>query len=221
VETAPRPTAPWSTAQAYVIAICCLLLGATVGYLLRSSAFAPAPAAAVATHEAHPSATQGSQPPTPDQMRHMADKQVEPLLAKLKTNGNDPGLLAQIAASYFAAHQFADAATYYERLVAVQPSAKNLVSLGNALYYSEQPDKALAIFDRALALEPGSADALFNVGVIKWQSQNDPKGAIAAWQKLLKLNPDHPHRAQVEEMIARAKQHIGRTPPASSGKPAS
>lgn len=209
MEAAPQPTALWSTTQAYLIAVCCLLLGATAGYFLRTSRTAPAPVLAQEMHAAMP---QAGQQPTPEQMKHMADKQVEPLLVKLQANPNDSDLLVQVARSYLAAHQFSTAASFYERAAAVKPSAKVFVSLGSAYYYSEAPDKALAAFQRALALEPGSADALFNIGILKWQSFGDPQGAVGAWQQLLKANPNHPRRAQVEEMIARAKRHIGRTP---------
>lgn len=218
MEAAPQRTAPWSTTQAYIIAVCCLLLGAAVGYLLRSSGtpVAAKPSAAPAAEAQAPGA---AQQPTPEQMKHMADKQVEPLLAKLQDSPNDPELLTQIAASYYAAHQFGVAASYYERLVAAKPTAKSLTSLGNAYYYAQDPEKALAIFQRAVALEPGFPDALFNIGMIKWQAQGDPKGAVEAWQKLLKANPNHPRRQQVEEMIAKAKQHIGRVPTTASAKP--
>jgi cytochrome c-type biogenesis protein CcmH/NrfG len=218
MEAATQRTALWSATQAYLIAVCCLLLGVTAGYILRSSRAVPA---AGVPQEARPAMPQAAQQPTPEQMKHMADKQVEPLLSKLKANGNDPELLAQIGNTYYAAHQFKAAAPYYERAVAVKPSAKSLTSLGNAYYYGEDPDKALVAFERALTLEPGSADALFNIGIIRWQSQGDPRGAVEAWQKLLKANPTHPLRAQVEEMIAKAKQHIGRTSPAAAGKPTS
>ncbi len=211
MEAAPQPNKLWSTTQAYVIAVCCLLLGATAGYFLRASRTVPAPAAAKETHSAMP---QAGQQPTPEQMKHMADKQAEPLLLKLQANPNDADLLVQVGRSYLAAHQFSTAVPYYERAAAVKPSARVFVSLGSAYYYSEAPDKALAAFQQALALEPGSADALFNIGLIKWQSFGDPQGAVDAWQKLLKANPNHPRRAQVEEMIARAKSHIGRVPPA-------
>jgi cytochrome c-type biogenesis protein CcmH/NrfG len=207
----------WSTTQAYLIAVCCLLLGATAGYFLRASRSTP-PALASQQASAIPAATPQ---PTPGQMKHMADKQVEPLLAKLQANPNDADLLVEIARAYYATHQFSTAASYYERAAAVKPSAKLFTSLGIAYYHGEETDKALAAFQRALTLDPNSADALFNIGVIKWQSQGDPQGAVEAWQKLLKANPDHPRRAQVEEMIARAKSHIGRTAPASTGKPTS
>ncbi len=216
MEAAPQRTALWSTTQAYLIAVCCLLLGGTAGYLFRSSRTAPPASTA---QEDRLAAPRPGQQPTPEQMKHMADKQVEPLLAKLEANGNDPELLAQVAATYYAAHQFQTAASYYERAAAVNPSAKSLTSLGNAFYYSDDPDKALAAFERAVALDPGSADALFNIGILKWRSHGDPKGAIEAWQKLLKANPNHPRRAQVEDMIAKAKQHIGRTPSLAPTQP--
>ncbi len=218
MDAAPQRTALWSTTQAYLIAVCCLLLGATAGYFLRSSR-ASAPAVAPSQAQA-PMADPGQQP-TPEQMKHMADKQVEPLLVKLQTTPNDAEVLTEIARSYYAAQQFSQATSYYERAVALRPSAKLFTSLGNAYFYSEAPDKALSAFQRALSLEPGSADALFNIGVIKWQSQGDPQGAVEAWQQLLKANPNHPRRAQVEEMIARAKAHVGRTAPSPSGKPTS
>lgn len=219
MEAAPPRTTPWSTTQAYTVAVCCLLLGAIVGYLFHSSRPSVA-APAAAAPQARPSIP--DHPPTPEQAKEMADKQVEPLLAKLKTSGNDPDLLMQIGNSYYNAHQFPAAASYYERAAGVQPSAKTFTLLGDAYYYIGDPDKALAAFQRALTFEPGLPDALFNIGIIKWQNHNDPKGAIEAWQKLLKANPGHPRRAQVEEMIARAKQHAGRTsPPPAAAKPTS
>jgi hypothetical protein len=43
-------------------------------------------------------------------------------------------------------------------------------------------------------------------GVIQWHARGNRKEAIGAWQKLLKTNPNHPKRAQVEELLAQAKQ---------------
>ncbi len=205
----------WSTTQSYIIAVCCLLLGATAGYVLRPVGTAPAPAVT----QARPLTPQGGQQPTPDQLKYMADKQAEPLLAKLQNSPNDPELLRQIGGAYFAAHQFETAASYFERAIAANPSARSLNSLGNAYYYGGDHGRALAAFERALTFEPGSADALFNIGIMKWQDQHDPKAAIATWEDLLKANPNHPRRAQVEEIIERAKQHLGSGSAPASEKP--
>jgi cytochrome c-type biogenesis protein CcmH/NrfG len=44
---------------------------------------------------------------------------------------------------------------------------------------------------------------------VQWQARGNRKEAITAWQKLLKTNPNHPKRAQVEELLDRAKRHPG------------
>ena len=51
--------------------------------------------------------------PTLDQMKQMADKQAEPLLAKLKDDPKNADLLAQLGAIYFSAHQFKQATDYW------------------------------------------------------------------------------------------------------------
>jgi cytochrome c-type biogenesis protein CcmH/NrfG len=51
---------------------------------------------------------------------------------------------------------------------------------------------------------------LFNLGIVRWQGKLDPKGAVQAWEQLLKLNPNYPQRQEVQEYIDRAKQHAKR-----------
>jgi hypothetical protein len=49
------------------------------------------------------------QMPSLEDMKRMADKKAEPLLAKLKTDLNNPDLLNQIGTLYKATHQFEEA----------------------------------------------------------------------------------------------------------------
>jgi cytochrome c-type biogenesis protein CcmH/NrfG len=46
--------------------------------------------------------------------------------------------------------------------------------------------------------------------LVRWQGKGDPKGAVEAWEKLLKANPNYPQRQQVEQYIAKAKEHAAR-----------
>lgn len=196
----------WSTTQVYLLSAICLLAGVAAGYVAHApAAVRPTPVAKAAPQQT-PAHTMGQI--SPDQMRHMADKQAEPLLAELKTKPKDADLLARIAKTYLSAHQFDTAAEYYERSATIKADPRVLTSLGGAYHFSGADDKALAAWNRALQADPNYADAMFNMGLVKWQSQSDAKGAIAIWTTMLKKNPNLPRRAYVEDLIARAKKHI-------------
>jgi cytochrome c-type biogenesis protein CcmH/NrfG len=204
-DSEPRASASaWKGQHAYLMASVCLVLGLAVGYFLRGSQ-APAPAAVTV---ATPPPAVPADMPSPEQVKHMGDKMAEPILAALQKNPDDPDLLAKAASIYFRSAQFPLAAEYYERSVKIKPTAEGYVSLSNAYHYAENNEKAFEALNRALQIDPKSANALFNLGMLDWRVKNDPKGAIEVWQRLLKLNPNHPRRAQVEMMIAKAKQHM-------------
>ncbi len=212
----------WRSVQVYTLSAICLLIGVTMGYLVRGSAAGKAPTSAPTTTGANPAAgiPVGSNQPGADDMKRMAEKQVAPLLEQLKSNPNDPEILAKIAHYYMVASQFNDAAVYYEKTVAVKPTAEYLTGLANAYYYAGKPDKAMENLNRALQTDPTFADALYNLGVLKWQVKGDTKGAVEAWEKLIKTNPKHPQLDQVKKMIARAKEHEKVPPGTKTEKPA-
>jgi len=66
----------------------------------------------------------------------------------------------------------------------------------------------LAQLQQSLTYEPKDANALFNLGMIRWKGKNDPAGAVAAWQELLKTNPKLGRKPIVEQMIAEAQPGI-------------
>ena len=198
------PESGWKAHHVYLMAVACLIIGVAVGYFLRGS---QSPASNIPTVSKMPEA-QPTSAPTPEQVKHMGNKMAEPILAELQKNPNDPELLSKAASIYFRSSQFPLAVEYYERALKVKPTAEGYVSLSNAYHYAENDNKALEALNKALEIDPKSANALFNLGMLDWQVKNDPQAAIAAWQRLLKLNPNHPRRAQVEMMIAKAKQHI-------------
>jgi len=203
-----------SSAQVYIMAVVCLLIGITTGYLVRGP---NAPSTTTNTAGALPA---NPAKPSDSDMKRMADKQVEPLLAKLKDDPKNVELLNQIAHFYMMAKQFNDAATYYGKIVPLKPSAENLTNLANAEYYAGEGDKAMETLKRALVVDPKYPDALYNMGMLKWQLKGDTEGAIACWEKLVKTNPDHPQVEQVKKMIARAKEHAKVAPGTKTDKPA-
>jgi cytochrome c-type biogenesis protein CcmH/NrfG len=157
---------------------------------------------------------------TPDRLRHIADKHAEPLLAQLQSEPNDPELLSKLGYVYFVAKDFKQASAYFQRAVDIKDDAVVRTELGRAYYYAGDPDDALAQFERVLRSDPENVNALFNVGMVKWRSRFDVEGALAAWQRILKKNPDHPRRAELEQLIARAEQHRAVKGQVKTGPPA-
>jgi cytochrome c-type biogenesis protein CcmH/NrfG len=201
--------ANWRPSQVYVLATVCLLIGVSGGYLFRGSEGARA-TAAVSADPTKTAQGEASAPrmPTLEQMKHMADKKTEPLLEKLKTDPNNADLLGQVGAIYKSTHQFKEAAAYYEKSLQIDPrNAGTRTEMASCLYYTGDVDGALAQLQQALNDHPNDANSLFNLGVIKWQGKQDSKGAVAAWQQLLKSNPqlEANRKAQVEKLIADAR----------------
>jgi cytochrome c-type biogenesis protein CcmH/NrfG len=195
----------WTVRQVYVSAAVCLALGVTLGYLFRGSGPAPIASSAVAGQPAN------STPPMPtlEQMKLMALKQAEPLLAKLKNDPKNADLLAQVGGIYEATHQFKEAADYYNKSLALNP--KSVVvrnEMASCLYYTGDVDGAIKQLEQALKDDPKDANSLFNLGMIRWQANKDPAGAVTAWKQLLRLNPDldEQKKAQVSKLISDATQ---------------
>jgi cytochrome c-type biogenesis protein CcmH/NrfG len=199
-------------AHVYGIASICLVAGLAIGYLTGGSPSAPSPQTIVATAEA-PRASQGAisgghaanHVPSLDEMRHAADKQAGVLLEKLKTDPNNTALLVQAGDVYYRSHQFGDATSYYDRAVKADPRNVALrTKLASSLYRSGDVDGAIAQLNRALRDDPKDANSLFNLGTIRLQGKGDGRGALAAWQQLLKSNPElSPDRkAVVQKLMA-------------------
>lgn len=193
------------------MSVVCLLIGLTLGYLFRGSESrhpqevqaAPAPASDAAPQAPHP------QMPTLDDMKRMADKKAEPLLAKLKTDPKNPELLNQLGTLYKATHQFQEAAGYYQKALEADPrNVAARIDLASCMFYQGDADGAINQLQQALTYDPKDANSLFNLGMIRLQAKNDTAGAITTWRQLLKLNPKLPKdkKDAVEKLIAEAQQ---------------
>src|SRR5271157_942882 len=206
----------WSPIQVIILSAVCLLIGLVVGYLVRGSAPTATAPRVAATETAAPAPEvparvpggMGSHPtPTLDDMKRMADEKAEPLLAKLKTDPNNAQTLNQLGIIYEATHQFKEAEGYFEKSLKVDPKNVDVrTDLASCLYYNGDVDGALAQLQKALSYDPKHAGALMNIGIIKWQGKKDVSGAVAAWEKLLKLNPNFPQKDVIEHLITEAKQ---------------
>jgi cytochrome c-type biogenesis protein CcmH/NrfG len=202
----------WQAKQVYLLSAICLLLGAMLGYLLRGSASSQ-PAATVPAAQADAAAPgmpgHSGQMPTLEQMKHMADKKAEPLLAKMRTDPNDASVLIQIGNIYRSAHQFKDASDYYGKALQLDPRNVAIrTELASCLYYTGDIEGALAQLHQALQTDPKDSNSLFNLGMIEWREKKDAAGALAAWNQLLKSNPSlaAAKKTQLQKLIAEVKE---------------
>ena len=195
--------------QVYGIASACLLLGLFVGYFLMGSRTHPSVAPSQPPGiVANPSTASSSGHPklTLEQMKQMADVQASTLIEKSKSDPQNAALLVQVAGIYQASHQFKEAANYFDKALKIDP--KNVsarTEMASCLYYSGDVDGALTQLNQSLKYNPKDANSLFNLGMIRYRGKKDPAGAIAAWQELLKTNPNLDRKPIVEQLIAEAK----------------
>ena len=193
----------WNSPQAYVLAAFCLVLGVALGYLFRGSA---SPVAGSALTQ--PAA---SQQPSPADSQASVAQAAAPLLEVINTNPNDYETLVKLGNLYYDGQQFSSAIPYYERALKIHPENSDVrTDMGTAYWYSGDADKALAAMQASLKYTPGHPQTLFNLGWVLWQGKADAKGAVEAWQQLLKDNPNYPQKEQVEKYIAKAKEHAAR-----------
>jgi cytochrome c-type biogenesis protein CcmH/NrfG len=214
-------TDQWTSVQAYVLAVICLLVGIAGGWFIRGSQ-SPATAVADSPGASAPvmgNANAGAQPPTPAQMQKMADTQAGPLIEKLKADPNNAGLLENIGNVYYDAQQFPTAIDYYQRALKVEPGNTGVrTDMATAIWYTGNADAAIAEFQKSLSYEPNKANTLFNLGVVEWQGKMDINKAVATWQKLLDTNPNYEGKDKVLELMAQAKKHSD-VKPGTKAKP--
>ena len=210
-QTAQTKSAPLGT-QAYILALITLIVGIGIGWLVRGSsssndavaANAPASQAAGGSFQV-PAFGQ----PTTKQGLSVEDvnKAAAPMLAQLQTRPNDPDLLTKLGNLYYDSQAYPQAISYYQKVLKVRPADPDVrTDMGTAMWYSGDADGALKEFQTSLGYSPTHNGTLFNRGVVLMQGKNNSKDAIASWQQLLKVNPNYPDRAKVEQLIQQAQQ---------------
>jgi len=210
----------WTSVQAYVLAVICLLVGIAGGWFVRGSQSSAAAATETsASAQAPAMANPATQMPSPAELQKMADTQVGPLVEKLKADPNNVGLLENIGNVYYDAQLYPTAIDYYQRALKIEPANTGVrTDMATAIWYTGNADGAIAEFQKSLSYEPNKANTLFNLGVVEWQGKMDIDKATATWQKLLDTNPNYEGKDKVLELMAQAKKHAG-VKPGTPAKP--
>lgn len=122
---------------------------------------------------------------------------------------------AKLGDMYFDSNQPAKAIEAYNKSLKFAPGNANILTdLGVMYRRSGQPRKALDAFSRAVAASPDHEIARFNSGIVLMHDLNDLKGALAAWQGLLGVNPDAtaPNGTPVRQLVDELSSRVGSAP---------
>jgi cytochrome c-type biogenesis protein CcmH/NrfG len=195
----------FAATQAIFLMVLCLVAGIAGGWFFRVWQSSVAAGTQNAAKAAAPSEATSPQ--------QMADAQAAPLLDKLKSDPNNPELLAAIGNIYYDAKQYPAAVDYYGRALTAKPAdAAVRTDMATAYWYMGNADTAISEFNKALTYEPNNPNTLFNLGIVKWKGKGDIAGAEADWKKLLAANPNYEHKDQVEQIMAEAQQQTAPKP---------
>ena len=216
-DTNRKSLGQWTRQRAAILASICLFAGIAGGWTIHASQSSSVPASAHGV-DASSATSAVPQPPTPAQLKQMADGQAAPLLERLKAEPKNPELLAAIGNLYYDAQQYSSAVSYYQRTLDLKPADADVrTDMGTAYWFMGNADSAIAEFNQALTHAPNNPNTLFNRGLVKWRGKKDGAGALADWDKLLAANPAYAQKDAVEKMIAEVKKQPA-SGSAASGK---
>lgn len=196
----------WSRTRAYLIASFSIALVLSLVWVFYSSVSQRNSSARKVSNKAD--IPQLGRPGLPRQNPpEVAEKAASEVLKQLKSDPDNFDLLRKAGNVYMYSRVFSGAISYYKRALAIHNDSGVRNNYANALFYSGDADAALQQYAEILKSNPSDDNALFNRGMVLWEGKNDPKDAIQSWEKLLKIYPNHPRKAHIEEMIEHASQH--------------
>jgi cytochrome c-type biogenesis protein CcmH/NrfG len=203
--------------ESIVFAVSGAFFGLLIGWILGAQQ--PRPAAGVpaaATQAAAPAADNAPAPKPVDLER------VRVLETAAGASATDPAPRIELGNLYFDAENYSEAIRWYEQALQLDPKNVNVsTDLGVSYYYTNQADRALAQFDRSLAVNPSHPKTLLNQGIVRAFGKQDLKGASEAWEKVVKVSPNSEEgRAAKQALDAVKNAHpdlTGATAPTSRG----
>jgi tetratricopeptide (TPR) repeat protein len=179
-----------------------ILFGVIVGYIIgagqatgSATGFAAPPADNVHTTATAPAPT-----------AVVTDADIQAFKNVMATDPKNPKPAIELGNKLYDAGRYAEAIGYYQQALANDPkNASVSTDMATAMYYVGRTDEALAQLDKSLTVDPAHGQTHFNIGIIKRDGKKDAKGAVEAWERLLKTNPGYPEADKVRALIAETK----------------
>jgi cytochrome c-type biogenesis protein CcmH/NrfG len=134
---------------------------------------------------------------TKEQSAAPAQTQGNDMFAQIKAysdrvllNPQDQSAWITLGNLYFDTNQPAKSIEAYSRALEISPDNPNVLTDMGVMHRSlGEFEKALDAFARAIAVDPRHETARMNTGIVLLYDLGDRDGAIAAWQELVRINP--------------------------------
>ena len=132
--------------------------------------------------------------------------QVTEYKQRLDKNPKDLEALIFLGNANYDITRFDKAGEYYARALEMDPANIRVrTDLATSYYSMGQVDKAIDEIRAVLTQEPFHETALFNLGMILLNNKKDKKGAIQAWETLLKEHPNSTRAREVRQKLEELK----------------
>jgi tetratricopeptide (TPR) repeat protein len=117
---------------------------------------------------------------------------IQPLLQHAASRPDDPAVHRTLGRAHLEAQQWDVAAASFARALALRPEdAETHWLVGRLAEARRDFDAAETAFRRALDLAPALESALFDLGTLLYRDREQPDEAIALFDRLLVVAPDH------------------------------
>lgn len=175
-----------------------------------------------AAYKMGPSAKNGpaaTQPATGQESTQQIPKETAEAIAQLEgqvtKDPKDYQSWIKLGHHYFDTDQPEKAIQAYTQSLTLHSGDANLLTdLGVMYRNTGQKEKAIESFDKARAMDPKHEPSRLNKGIVMLFDMNDPEGAIASWEELLRLNPEAKMTdgSSVREFVAHIKDEVAKQP---------
>lgn len=187
-----------------------LSFGIAAGYFVFRSIVAAGPTSAdpqLSAAVTAPSTIGIESAPKPQELDQ---QQVDRLEAKAKNSPTDAATRAELGRLYMDAARYDGALPWLEDAVKLQPTDLHTRNHLAITYLNlGQMERAVAVFEENLGVDPDHPGSLLGLGRIKLYLQQDFRGGLTLWEKLIAVAPDSPEAKAIEDELEALKSAHG------------
>jgi len=133
-------------------------------------------------------------------------KKVDLLQSILKNDPENLNAWIDLGNAYFDTDQFDAAIEAYSKALEIDPKKADVRTDMGIMYRRKGDfDRAIQEFRKAAEDDPGHLNSRYNLGVVLLHDKGDIPGAIEAWEKYLKLEPNGRRAENIRNQITKMK----------------